>query len=409
VLFPVVGTAAILVAGLFPNRGVTALLGLRLPVWVGDVSYGWYLWHWPLIVFASALWPDTGWVLAVAAIASLAPTWLSYRFVERPIRFNNGLTGRRMVAMVAACIVLPVVACLGLLFANRIEARTDAVKSLDVALAPHADSTKGCDSPTPIGQRTGDECTWKVKDARGTIFLVGDSNAGHFSESMADSSARAGYELTISTLSACPFVDAVVTGPQIDGEKCHQFVADSVAALKERRPALVVIASSSTHYFNNSAYQFRDPRTGAIGTTPAAKAPIWEGGIASVLRQLVEAGIPAMVVHTVPHPNQDVPNWGPATCPAVRVFTDSCGYAIGRDLVEQQQRPAREAEKVAVGKVPGATSADFTDDLCAADVCATTRDGRWLYMDGDHISVEGARTLTDRFRQLIDDHARSSG
>jgi peptidoglycan/LPS O-acetylase OafA/YrhL len=408
VLLPVVGTAALLVAGMAPSRGPTALLSVRPATWIGDVSYGWYLWHWPLIVFAAAMWPGRGWVLVLVAIVSLVPTWVSYRFIETPIRFNDSLVGRRVLALVILCIAVPIVACVGLLMANRAETNSDAVKALSAALRPHVDSTRACDGPSPIGQRGGSSCTWPVEDPNGKIFLVGDSNAGHFAEAAVDAARREGRELTVATYSACPFVDTVVTGPQIDGPRCHQFVTDSVAALEEQRPALVLVASSSTHYINHDEFQFRDPHTGAVAGTPEAKAKLWEDGVASVLGQLAGAGIPTVVIHTAPHPQEEVPNWGPATCPALRMFTDSCGSSFDRATVEEQQRPARDAENSAVARVPGSASVDFTDDLCAADRCVTTRDGVWLYGDGDHLSVDGALTLADRFRDLIARHATSS-
>ena len=52
-----------------------------------------YLWHWPLMVFAAAMWPRHNWVLGAAALAALVPACLSYRYVETPIRFDDWLIG----------------------------------------------------------------------------------------------------------------------------------------------------------------------------------------------------------------------------------------------------------------------------------------------------------------------------
>src|SRR5262249_1374427 len=52
-LLPVAGTCAIIFAGLLaPRNYVARILSLPPLVWIGLVSYSWYLWHWPALTFA---------------------------------------------------------------------------------------------------------------------------------------------------------------------------------------------------------------------------------------------------------------------------------------------------------------------------------------------------------------------
>src|SRR5262249_33290783 len=55
---PVLGACCLLIAGFHPNI-VSRMLSARPLTFIGDLSYSWYLWHWPLIVFARALYPES--------------------------------------------------------------------------------------------------------------------------------------------------------------------------------------------------------------------------------------------------------------------------------------------------------------------------------------------------------------
>ncbi|MEA2126057.1 MAG: hypothetical protein QOI80_2839, partial [Solirubrobacteraceae bacterium] len=163
VLLPVAGTCALLAAGTSAATVTTRLLSWSPLVWIGDVSYSWYLWHWPLIVFATALWPSDGsGPAAVAAAVSLLPAWLSYRYVENPIRFNPRIQGRRVLALAATCVVVPIVACGGWRAVN-----SYMTNHLDTLVAVHdsrrltAGEVRGCRGAyAPLPARPA--CTWTV-------------------------------------------------------------------------------------------------------------------------------------------------------------------------------------------------------------------------------------------------------
>jgi peptidoglycan/LPS O-acetylase OafA/YrhL len=91
-LFPTVGAFLVISAG-FTNWISRYVLGNRLMVGVGLISYPLYLWHWPILVFAKivkgGLLTPTDRVTAIAASVALA--FLTYRFVEYPIRHSSTL------------------------------------------------------------------------------------------------------------------------------------------------------------------------------------------------------------------------------------------------------------------------------------------------------------------------------
>ncbi|SEK01638.1 Peptidoglycan/LPS O-acetylase OafA/YrhL, contains acyltransferase and SGNH-hydrolase domains [Paraburkholderia diazotrophica] len=88
-LLPVVG-AALLISGrntMFNDR----VLGFPPLVWIGKISFPLYLWHWPLLSFATILTggPPEPHVRAAAVALSVALAWLSCVAIEKPVRFGK--------------------------------------------------------------------------------------------------------------------------------------------------------------------------------------------------------------------------------------------------------------------------------------------------------------------------------
>ena len=109
----------VLVLGAVLDVGAVHLLARVRPlVWLGVVSYGVYLVHWPLLLAVHPFADPTADAFTALA-ASLVLAGLSYRFFENPIRFGDlsarmrrslTLSGAAAVAMVGAVAVLPAVA-----------------------------------------------------------------------------------------------------------------------------------------------------------------------------------------------------------------------------------------------------------------------------------------------------------
>lgn len=94
VLMPMLGTAALLVAGSGPGSqlGPHRLLELQPLQWIGARSYAIYLWHWPVLVLFHAYDPTRSPIQRlVAVLASVALAHVSTELVENPVRFARSL------------------------------------------------------------------------------------------------------------------------------------------------------------------------------------------------------------------------------------------------------------------------------------------------------------------------------
>ncbi len=115
--FALAGAAAGLVclAAANPTRGPIAVaLGLAPLRWLGLISYGLYLWHWPIdVVLTPARAGLTGWPLfGVRTGAAVGIAWVSYEFLEMPIRRGTFRfrKPRVLIPAIAAALVAVIIA-----------------------------------------------------------------------------------------------------------------------------------------------------------------------------------------------------------------------------------------------------------------------------------------------------------
>ena len=106
-LMPTIGAALVIGAGsnAWCNRRI---LGNKVLVWFGLISFPLYLWHWPILAFARLQEGETPspMVRAFLVLASIFLAWLTYRFVERPIRFNASYRTHKNIALIFLIILV---------------------------------------------------------------------------------------------------------------------------------------------------------------------------------------------------------------------------------------------------------------------------------------------------------------
>jgi peptidoglycan/LPS O-acetylase OafA/YrhL len=102
-LLPTVGAVLLIAAGpaAWANR---AVLSRRAAVAVGLISYPLYLWHWPLLSYATIVRRGRAPKPLVAAgliAAALLLSWATYRWIERPARFGRHRAAITLLLVVA--------------------------------------------------------------------------------------------------------------------------------------------------------------------------------------------------------------------------------------------------------------------------------------------------------------------
>lgn len=394
-LVPVVGTCCLIYAG-GEHHGIWGrLLANRVLVSLGNVSYSWYLWHWPFIVFGRALFPGTTWVAVPSAILSLGPAWFSLKMIENPIRFAVAPTKRRTRRVVGFGVGVPVLAAVVLSGVVRTSAitRIDVDRDRDLALA---DATR-CDFRTADDLETERRCTSDLGESRVRVFLVGDSNANQFGEVFKAVAGSHGYDSSVRTMWGCPFLDAkLIKAKHEVHEDCRRFVDATLAEIASQHPSTVVIAQSVDRWLSHSEFGLQDP-SGTVFVKKDAKKEAWLSAQKRLTEELHRWGIRVVLVQPIPR----FGFWDPRLClPLVTMLSPNRCVAVrttekmGKDRIEWRQF----FEQM---RSPGVQVIDFFETLCPEETCSTKRNGRWIWRDGQHLTDFGSRLLETDFASML--------
>ena len=109
------GALVLILCAVSGSRSLVArVLGLRPLAWLGTVSYGVYLWHWPVNVLLSPqrLHLHGFWLHVIQLSLTFVIAIVSYRFLEKPIR-TRGLPFGRALYVVPAVVTLAILMIVG--------------------------------------------------------------------------------------------------------------------------------------------------------------------------------------------------------------------------------------------------------------------------------------------------------
>ncbi len=397
-LLPVVSTLLLIGAGLSANA-VSRVLATRPFVAVGDISYSWYLWHWPFIVFALLLWPTVPGIAVIAAALSLIPSVLSYRFVEQPIRNLRQVSVPRMTRIIALTVTPPIALSLLLLVAANSGFWNTRVQEFTAKVTPmHAGNAAGCNKSRAFDAPNARECTWNA-DAQGEIvYLVGDSHADHLSEGVIDAAIETGHPVRIATANACPFFDVYFTSTAQPKSPCRGFVQDTLSFLEKQPPGIVVISSSSGYW--NSRVFGAGNSADSVTRERAAKQAALEAGLESSVRRLQATGHQVVLVQDVPFFTAPQTS-DPQQFSALQIASgDSLNVMMPRAQADRIQLIPRTAF-ADVATRTGALLVDPRDIFCSKEACLTQSGDTYLYRDEGHISIAGALALTPIFSTAL--------
>jgi peptidoglycan/LPS O-acetylase OafA/YrhL len=389
-LVPTLGTGAIIAGGLLIQSSRTAIgsfLSLRPLRYLGRLSFGWYLWHWPVLMLVEGQTGELSWpVRSLLMVVALVLAALTLHLIETPLSRWKQVAKNVAPALALGllCIVLSTSASMAVgssavasLSAPPTVKLTDA--SFTKIFGASDSATSGAVTPSPLEApddvRTPKGClldhekdrvrSCQLGVAGGIpVVLFGDSHAHQWAPAFEEMANERGWDLSVFAKAGCPVADLtpINDGGRYSEPECVTWRAQSIdLILTEIKPQFIVVSSLHT-YISEQDNLFA----------------AWEKS----LDKLAAADVPIVYIRDTPHPLEDVP-----TCIS-GAFDDwsKCAFPsdINDDLVIQS---------ALTGDRPNMSVIDLTPYFCDGDTCPAVRNGYLLYRDDSHITGTAALAM----------------
>jgi peptidoglycan/LPS O-acetylase OafA/YrhL len=402
-LLPALGTGALLLAGTGAHATVVArTLSLRPARFVGRISYSMYLWHWPLIVFAQALYPIGSTSIAgrlTLLAATVAVSTTCFHLVEQPFRrlghahgvpatragerlrarrrarrrqLGTGLTATAAILVLAWSLLSsaggPVQASASAptgtarpghvvahhvpdvspLTTARLKVAVPAgltVATVPPSLFPISDHmttvAHHCEGQAYLAVHDS-TCAWGIADAPRRVVLLGDSHALMFAPALRGALAGLGYSGSVMWLGLCGWETA--HGRGMREERCAAFQRTAWAELATLHPDVLILSQI------------------VVGSPDSMR---------TALRTLKPLASKIVILAHTPR----LPTY--RRCMGAGWDVSACNGP----------RPTIDAERKAAS-VAGVILVDPNDWLCTDTDCPSIIDGTFVYTDGQHLSEE---------------------
>jgi peptidoglycan/LPS O-acetylase OafA/YrhL len=410
-LIPTLGAAALIFSGTALAATAGGVTGVRAgaanflalpPVrYVGRISYSWYLWHWPFLVFAAAIWgPRLSVAAGLAAVAaSWVPTQLTHMLIEDPVRRAPALRRlpNRAIALGLACMLVAVGVGIALRDTQP-TVRTAKLGDVPGAAAlvdqPVPQETATALRPNPLKARAdrgrsyyegcmvgiegtnSNKCLYGDPTGKRTLILFGDSHAMQYFPTVDELAEINHWRLIVLTKAECPPEEVKVRSMIESREysQCDTWRQEAFKRIERGGKSVTVVMSGDTEYIPYG------PEGEELTGDQAAHA--MEEGYLRTLRRIQAAGPGTVVIRDNPTSLEDVPS-----CVSEDI------QHLARCAFPRHKEWDREYDVRAAEGSPKTHLISFIADICPGELCRAVIGNALTYRDKDHLTATFARTL----------------
>lgn len=371
---------AVLIAAVwwFPRSGGIRWLAAAPMQWIGRLSYGIYLWHWPLIIIGGLLGlASLHWVVntAVVVVGAIVLAAASYVLVEQPVRRIDMRSRKRAVVVLVTLLTGAGIIAAGTWTYLRPPAQVAAVVE-QLAADEQADA---------VGTQTaGDE-------SGANVLLIGDSHAGFWQPALAQLAEEQGWQLTSVVRAACPWAVVESVSRRTGAlQPCAAELTDPALAIaRELRPDVTILVSRSIQF---QALQMSDGRI--VSQTDPEWLPAMTQGATRYLDELLQYSNSVVLIEPTPE----------TTKPMVRCVTDQTRSNCDRRAVHTgAHEQILEFYAGLDAQNPRIISVSLNEVVCPGGICPALVDTTLTFRDRHHLTTEYAALLINDVERVLRD------
>ena len=390
-LLPVLGVVGLIWANGQQYTWVGRLLSSRLMVGLGLISYSWYLWHWPVFVYANYAAVDglSATELGGLMLLILVLGYLSWRFVETPFREKRLLATRKAILVAAAVGILSIgLTGVALRKADGVPSRLSEQALRYAKAKKWSPELMACmaDKDTPDERLF---CHFGPKNPAVSALVWGDSHATALIPALEIGAEKHDISLMEASFAGCVPLDGLE-----NIARCAHFNRRVEKAMSEQPISDVVLAARWSLYLygqmsGDKEHALKDPSTGQYVRAVAEQR--FADGMRERIKGLRAAGHRVWLVKEVPLQEIIVP-YRLSRLAMMHRPVDREGLPVAKHLAREAFISQLFDELAAADS--GVRVLDPAPQLCGADgLCRVELNGRALYTDDNHLSEVGARHI----------------
>ncbi len=353
------------------------LLTLKPVAYIGNISYSFYLWHWPIITFYKLYLQAefTVYDYVLITLVTLILSDLSWRYVECKFRTNQPKNTKRVGwAFIVSCMASGVFLAMTL-YTKGFNERLSPAQLAILNVQRWADFPGECYATQREDRYF--HCLIGSQEEEPKLLIFGDSHAQVLVWSLHNTLKEKGLSAVIVAKGGCPpFLPGVPTVTNIEKDICEttQTVAMDIVTEQSEQFDTVILAGRWVGYENADLYGY-DIQTKAKTTESFAQR------FSATLTLLKDLQYRVVLIDSVPEPGFPVPEW------LVRA------QLLGRQI-EGFNAPEHSIETyVSVQDIELVSPESL---LCRDGRCNLQVEGDVLYFDSNHLTTTGADKLIEK-------------